>query len=92
MEIEINRIALYLSGKLPPYYKPYHKFAFIENLEANSDSTFNDAVFDRITKYVTTDEGFYAECLLRLQKYSTDLNNTLFTNFLDLLEVPLDAR
>lgn len=88
MNIEINRIALYLSGKLPPYYKPYHKFAFIENLEANSDGTFTEAVFDRITKYIPTDEGFYAECLLRLQKY----DNALFLSFLDVLEVPLDAR
>lgn len=88
MEIEINRIALYLSGKLPPYYKPYHKYAFIENLEANSDGTFTETVFDRITKYITTDEGFYSECLLRLQKY----NDTLFLSFLDILEVPLDAR
>lgn len=88
MEIEINRIALYLSGKLPPYYKPYHKFAFIENLEANSDGTFTEAVFDRIAKYILTDEGFYAECLLRLQKY----NDLLFLSFLDILEVPLDAR
>lgn len=88
MNIEINRIALYLSGKLPPYYKPYHKFAFIENLEANSDGIFTDAIFDRIAKYVTTDDVFYAECLLRLQKY----NNELFLSFLDILEVPFDAR
>ncbi len=88
MEIEINRIALYLAGKLPPYYKPYHKFAFIENLEANSDGTFVDSVFDRIAKYTPTDERFYAECLLRLQTYDDDL----FLSFLDILEVPPDAR
>lgn len=92
MEIEINRIALYLAGKLPPYYKPYNKVAFIDDLIANSDKTFDDVVVDRILKYVATDEAFYSESLLRLQKYSEKLNNTLFVDFLDLLEVPEDAR
>jgi len=88
MEIEINRIALYLAGRLPPYYKPYHKFAFVELLEGESDGSFTESVFGRIQKYVTTDEAFYAECLLRLQKH----DDTVFLAFLDKLWVPDDAR
>jgi hypothetical protein len=33
MEIEINRVALYLAGKLPPYYEPFDKLYFIEELQ-----------------------------------------------------------
>lgn len=33
MPYDPNRIALYLAGKLPPYYKPIDKLFFIEKVQ-----------------------------------------------------------
>ena len=47
--MEINRIALYLAGKLPPYYQaPFDKYEFIEIIRANSISGFSDDFFKLI--------------------------------------------
>ena len=66
--MEINRIALYLAGKLPPYYQaPFDKYEFIEIIRANSISGFSDDFFKLIDS-----QDFYSMCLNRVKRANED--------------------
>jgi hypothetical protein len=62
--MDINRIALYLSGKLPPYYgAPFDKLELIELIRATSSKGFSDDFFKLVDS-----QDFYSMCLNRVSR------------------------
>lgn len=81
--MDIHRIALYLAGKLPPYYQaPFDKLELIELIRGNSKKGYTADFFKLVDS-----EDFYAMCLNRVQK--ADSEN--FLKIIKKLEVPEDA-
>ncbi len=86
-QIEINRIGLYLAGKLPPY-SPFDKLEFIEELMWVFPENFTEEIFNFIDIHSNTIEQFYSMSLNKAKK--TDVNKFIF--FLDKIKIPWDAR
>lgn len=62
--MDINRLALYLSWKLPPYYRPeYDRLKLIEKIRALNYNTFTEDLFKIIDS-----SRFYSICLNRLDE------------------------
>ncbi len=88
MEIEINRISLYLAWKLPPYYKPFDKMEFIEELMWIFSDNFSENTFNFIQNQTKTDEQFYSMSLNKAKRI--DENKLIL--FLNKIKVEEDAR
>lgn len=81
--MDINRIALYLAGKLPPYYQAsFDKLELIELIRGQSSKGFSDDFFKIIDS-----EGFYSMCLNRVRK--ADIEG--FKAIIAELKIPEDA-
>lgn len=88
MELEINRIALYLAWKLPPYYEPFEKMHFIDELRWLYPSIFTIDELNFIQTQSKTDEQYFSMCLSKANRKNKDYLEKL----LDTIKVPKDAR
>ncbi len=88
MELEINRISLYLAWKLPPYYKPFDKMEFMEELMWIFSDEFSESTFNFIQNQSKTDEQFYSMSLNKAKR----INKAKLVLFLDKINVKDDAR
>jgi len=91
MEIDINRISLYLAGKLPPYYRaPFDKLELIELIRKHSPAWFSDDFFKLIDS-----QDFYSICLNRVERGesvdSSDKNTNNIFNILHELDIPSEV-
>lgn len=81
--MDIDRIALYLSGSFPPYYrKPEDKYGFIELLRKESPVGFSDDFFR-----LTDSQDFYSMCLNRIKR----ADEPSLVKIVRALNVPEDA-
>ncbi len=81
--MDIDRIALYLSGSFPPYYrKPAEKYEFIELLRKESPVGFSDDFFR-----LTDSRDFYSMCLNRIKR----ADEPSLMKIVRALDVPEDA-
>lgn len=81
--MDINRIALYLAWKFPPYYGVhFDKLEFIELIRAESHSWFTDDFFKLIDS-----QDFYSMCLNRVHKS----DKIGIVEIIKKLKVPEDA-
>lgn len=81
--MDINRIALYLSGRFPPYYRePADKYEFIELLRKESPVGFSDDFFR-----LTDSQDFYSMCLNRIKR----ADEPSLVKIVRALNVPEDA-
>ena len=86
--MDIRKIALYLDWKLPPYYKPFDKMEFIEELMWIFSDNFTEKTFNFISNQAKTDKEFYSMSLNKAKR----INQEYFIFFLDKIWVPEDAR
>jgi len=86
--MDTNRIALYLSWHLPPYYKPFDKLEFSDIINAHSSWLINRdecKYIDSLSWWSI--QQYYSMCLNKLQKFSIDK----FQSFILDLWIPADA-
>ena len=88
MKIDTNRVAAYLAGNFPPYYKAYSKIKFIDLLSSKAASYFvTNNKFELIERHTNTLQSFYSEALGLLEK-----EPLLLTEIIGDLQVPPDAK
>jgi len=81
--MDINRIALYLAGKFPPYYGgPFDKYELIELLRAKSPKGFSDDFYKLLDS-----QDFYSMCLNRIKR----ADEVSLVEIIKILNVPEDA-
>jgi hypothetical protein len=81
--MDINRIALYLAGKFPPYYgESFDKLELIELIRAKSSKGFSDDFFKLIDS-----QDFYSMCLNRIKR----ADEVSLVGIIKTLNVPEDA-
>lgn len=97
MSYDSNRIALYLTGKLPPHYKaPIDKLYFIEVVRGaftaghggKSNEHFPESVFDFIDRQAKTEEQFFSMVLNKAER----IDRKKFEKLIETLEIHPDAR
>jgi len=81
--MDLNRIALFLAGKFPPYYGvPFDKLELVELIRAKSPQSFSDDFFK-----IFDSQDFYSNCLKRVER----VDKGTLVEIVKSLNVPEDA-